>query len=55
MLSILMICDLCGGYHATYECIQIQHVDYYDELEHCNSCFDQYGSNWGNSLYLGLR
>lgn len=27
-----MICYLCGGYHATYEYIQVQNVDYYDRI-----------------------
>ena len=41
-----IICDLCGGYHATYECMQTQNVNYYSEFGHCNSNFDQCNSNW---------
>ena len=44
-----MICNLCRGHHATHTCIQIQNIDYYDEFDHCNHCFNQYGSNWSNS------
>ena len=39
---------MCGGYHATHTCRQVQNVRYYDELGHCNPCFDQNGLNWNN-------
>ena len=47
--SYHIICDLCGGYHATNICRQAQNVDYCVELGHCNPCFDQYGDNLSNS------
>ena len=28
---------------------QVQSVNYYDEFEHFNPCFNQYGTNWDNS------
>ena len=51
--SYHVICELCGDYHATHTCRQVQNVDYYDELGHYNPCFDQNGSNWGNSCAYG--
>ena len=35
-----MICDLCGGYHATYECLQVQNMNYYYEFEHYSFSFN---------------
>ena len=43
-----LVCDLCGGYHATYQCVQAQHVDQCDEFGHYNSYFDKYGPNCYN-------
>ena len=51
--SYHVICDLCGDYHATNTCRQAQNVDYYDELEHYNPCFDRYSANWSNSPAYG--
>ena len=34
-----VICDLFEGYHAIYECMQVQNVDYYDKFGYYNSCF----------------
>nr|XP_027085682.1 uncharacterized protein LOC113707618 [Coffea arabica]XP_027085771.1 uncharacterized protein LOC113707684 [Coffea arabica] len=51
--SYHVICDLCGGYHASNTCMQVQNVDYYDELEHYNPCFDRYSANWSNSSAYG--
>mgnify|MGYP004709237509 CR=1 FL=1 len=51
--SYHVICDLCGGYHATNTCMQVQNVDYYDELEHYNPCFDRYSANLSNSSAYG--
>ena len=48
-----VICDLCGGYHATYEYMQIQNMDYYDEFGHYNSCFDQCNPSWGSYYDYG--
>ena len=43
-----IICDLCGDYHATHICRQAQNVNYFNEFEHCNPYFEQYGPNWGS-------
>lgn len=51
--SNYVVCDLCGSNHATYTCMQAQYVDYYDEFEHYNSCFDQYGANCDNPYTYG--
>ena len=48
-----MICELCGGYHATHTCMQAQNMDYYGEFGHYNSCFDQCNHNWGNYSAYG--
>ena len=49
------ICDLCGGCHTIYKCIQVQNMDYYDELGHYYSCFDQCNPCWVNSYEYGLN
>ena len=51
--SYHVICDLCGGYHATHTYMQAQNVDYFDEFEYCNPYFDQNRPNWGNSYGYG--
>ena len=48
-----MICDLCGNYHTTHTCMQVQYIDYYDKFEHYNPYLDQYGPNWNNSYTYG--
>ena len=47
--SNYVICNLCDDYHATRTCRHAQNVDYYDEFEPFNPCFDQYDPNWDNS------
>ena len=49
-----IICDLCGIYHATYECRQAQNLNYYDKIGHCTPYFDQY-SLIGVILILVVR
>ena len=44
-----MICHLCDDYHDTRTWRYAQNVDYYDEFEPFNHCFDQYDPNWDNS------
>ena len=41
-----IICNLCRRYHTTYECMQAQNMDYYNDFLHFNSNFDQCNSNW---------
>ena len=52
MLDVLnfnyMICVLCGGYHVDYQCMQAQHVDYFDEFQFCTSYVDHHYPNWHN-------
>ena len=51
--SYHMICDLCGCYHNTRTCMQVQNMDYYDEFGCYNPYFNQYGANWSNSHAYG--
>ena len=37
--SNCVICNLCRGCHASYTCMQVQNMDYYDEFGHYDSCF----------------
>ena len=43
--SNYIICVLCGGYHADYQCMKVQHIDYFDRFEYCTSYVDQHDSN----------
>mgnify|MGYP004721795029 CR=1 FL=1 len=46
--SNYMICVLCRSYHIDYQCMQAQHVDFFERFEHDTSYVDHYGPNWGN-------
>ena len=43
----------CVDYHANYQYMQGQYVDYFDGFEHCTSYVNHHDFNWDNMYDYG--